>query len=237
MRCLLTGFANVRTMAYCQIIAFSHLRNVLNGRITNLMNFPNNSDLSFLEAYGHWINEWMQQGWDGYLITFMFHNLSGSMSTQVSQMHQEVTKAFSKLVTRMVRKPRSPSWAALLPKGVFVPDLPVVKRTKTPLKDVVTNDGLYMHGIIVANRWCRLIDPLDCHFREKRRTYAAGKIRSIDVVPITERPQYTTEYAGKGLKRPCFNTDHVLILPRTLSELPDPKLKGLNSNPERTRSA
>ena len=121
----------------------------------------------------------------------------------------------------MVRKPRSPTWAPLLPKGLFVPDLPVFKWTKTPILDVSTNNGLHMHGIILANRWGRLTDPLDVHFRDKRATYVAGKIRSIDVVKIKNRPQYTTDYAGKGLKRPCFNADHILILPRTLSELPD----------------
>jgi hypothetical protein len=177
--------------------------------------------LQLLEEYGEWINDWVQRGWDGYLVTVMFHNLSGSMDSQITQMHQEVTALFSKLVKRVVRKPRSPAWVPLLPKGIFVPDLPVFKRTKTPLNDVVTNNGLHMHGIILAHRWGRLTDPLDVHFSEKRRTYVAGKIRSIDVVKITERPQYTTDYAGKGLKRPCFNPDHILILPRALSELPD----------------
>ena len=82
---------------------------------------------------------------------------------------------------------------------------------------------MHMHGIILANRWNRLTDPLNRHFYEKRTTYVAGKIRSIDVVQIKDRRQYTTDYAGKGLKRPRFNTDHILVLPRTLSELPGSK--------------
>jgi hypothetical protein len=67
------------------------------------------------------------------------------------------------------------------------------------------SNGLHMHGIILANRWGCLKDPLDVHFRDKRATYVVGKIRSVDVVKIKDRPQYTTDYAGKGLKRPCFN--------------------------------
>ena len=31
--------------------------------------------------------------------------------------------------------------------------------TKTPILDVSTNNGLHMHGIILANRWGRLTDP------------------------------------------------------------------------------
>jgi hypothetical protein len=41
------------------------------------------------------------------------------------------------------------------------PDLPVFKRTKAFLPDVVTNDGLHVHGMIIANRWGRLTDCLD----------------------------------------------------------------------------
>ena len=93
------------------------------------------SDL--LAAYGNWVADWVQRGWDAYLVTVMFHNLAGSRNHQITQMHQEVTKLFSKLITRMVGKPRSPAWIPLLPKGIFVPDLPVVKRIKTPLRDVV----------------------------------------------------------------------------------------------------
>ena len=157
-----------------------------------------------LAAYGAWVVDWIQQGWDGYLVTVMFHNLPGSMNSQITQMHQEVTTLFSKLTTRMVRKPRSPTWAPLLPKGLFVPDLPVFKWTKTPILDVSTNNGLHMHGIILANRWGRLTDPLDRHFRDKRATYVAGKIRSIDVVKIKDRPQYTTRPFNSEVQRADF---------------------------------
>jgi hypothetical protein len=95
----------------------------------------------------------MENGWNGYLMTFMSHDLSGPMEAQISQMHQEVTKVFSKLLTRTVRKPRSPISAALLPKG----DLPILKRSKIPVRDATTNNGLHMHGVILANRWGRTI--------------------------------------------------------------------------------
>lgn len=123
----------------------------------------------------------------------MFHDLPGPMSTQISQMHREVTKVFSSLVTRMIRKPRSPNWVPFLPKGAFVPDLPVFKKSRILVPDASTNNGLHMHGVLLANRWGRLTDPLDVHFREKRATYLTGKIRSIDVLKIENRPRYTTE--------------------------------------------
>ena len=36
--------------------------------------------------------------------------------------------------------------------------------------------------------------------------------------------------ARKGLKRPCSDPDHILILPRTLSELPDVRFPGVFSS-------
>ena len=77
-----------------------------------------------LAGYGDWVNDSIQQGWDGYLLSVMFHNLPGPVNSQIIQMHQEVTTLFSKLITRMIRNPRSPTWVPLLPKGLFVPDLP-----------------------------------------------------------------------------------------------------------------
>ena len=35
--------------------------------------------------------------------------------------------------------------------------------------------------------------------------------------------KYVTSYAMKGLKRPMFTLDNVLVLPRTVGELPDLK--------------
>ena len=86
---------------------------------------------------------------------------------------------------------------------------------------MVINDGLHVHGIVVANRLGRISEPLDVHFGKNLEKYLTGNLRHIDVEPITRTAGYVTEYAMKGLKRPIFSMDHVLVLPRTLRELPD----------------
>jgi hypothetical protein len=40
---------------------------------------------------------------------------------------------------------------------------------------------------------------------------------------ITHMAKYVTGYGMKGLKRPTFSMDNILVLPRTLGELPDRK--------------
>jgi hypothetical protein len=183
-------------------------------------NFQYHHRLALIQAHGDWLQQWLDQGWDGYLFTFMFNQLPGSRRAMVQQMHQQIERWYGRLATRTIRKTRSPVWVPFLPKGIFVPDLPVPKRSKQDIRDVSTNDGLHMDGIVVANRWARIPETLDAYFEENLGTYLTSKLRHIDVQRITHRPEYVTEYALKGLKRPTFSEDDILVLPRTLSELP-----------------
>ncbi len=161
----------------------------------------------------------------------MFNQLPGSRRAMVHQMHQQLERWYGRLATRTIRKTRSPIWAPYLPKGIFVPDLPVPKRSKQSLRDVSTNDGLHMHGIMVANRWARIPETLDVYFEENLGTYVTSKLRHIDVQRITHRARYVTEYALKSLKRSTFSEDDILVLPRSLSELPDRNPSSVHNRP------
>jgi hypothetical protein len=183
-------------------------------------NFQFHHRLALIQAHGDWLQQWLNEGWDGYLFTFMFNQLPGSRRAIVHQMHQQLERWYGRLATRTVRKPRSPVWAPLLPKGIFIPDLPVPKRSKLRIRDVSINDGLHMDGIVVANRWARIPATLDVYFEENLGTYLTKKLQHIDVRRITHRPEYVTEYALKSLKRQTSSEDDILVLPRTLSELP-----------------
>ena len=131
-----------------------------------------------IEAYSTWVADLTAHGWDAYLATLMFDELAGSVHARIAQMHRDVTAVFSRLTTGMVRKPRSPEWAPLLPRGVFAPDLPVPKRQRAaePPRDPPANDGLHMHGILLANRSGRLTDRLDQHFEQNHSTYLIGAL-------------------------------------------------------------
>jgi hypothetical protein len=181
--------------------------------------------MAMTEAYARWVTDLMAQGWNAYFVTLMFHDLPGSRQAQIAQMHRDATAAFSRLATRMVRKPRSAPWVPQLPIAFFAPDLPVPKRRATPLCEPPANDGLHLHGIILTNGLGRLREPLDRHFQQRPRTYLVGKLRTIDVRKIKRNPEYTTDYALKGLKHPRLRPDHLLVLPRSLSELPHKVLR------------
>jgi hypothetical protein len=160
-------------------------------------------------------NGFLDAGWDEYLFTVMFHNLPGSKATKIIQMHHEVTTLYGRLATRMVRKPRLPSWAEYSPIGLFIPDLPVPKAkqgSKSTIADLSINDGLHLHGVVLGNRWGRVQVPLDEYFAENREKYLTGKIRHVDVQRITHDQDYVVEYALKGLVKHTVSEDDVLVL-------------------------
>jgi hypothetical protein len=69
-------------------------------------NFRFSHRLALIDAYGDWLQQWLDKGWDGYLITFLFNQLPGSRRAMVQQMHQHLEKRwYGRLATRMVRIP------------------------------------------------------------------------------------------------------------------------------------
>jgi hypothetical protein len=180
-----------------------------------------------IQGYGSWIQGYLDQeyrgrGWDGYFVTFMFQHISGSVEAKIQEMHRAIERVYGRLLTRFVaRKPKSKNKLGLLPRGVFFPDAPVLKHSKQALRDVTVNDGVHFHGIVVVNRGSKSKERLDVHFREKMRDYLSDNLQRIHVKPITYKPRYTTGYGGKSIKRRRFPMDYVLVLPKSLSELPD----------------
>jgi len=171
-----------------------------------------------IDGFGSWVQQHINDGWDGYLFTFMFNRLQGKQDSQRAQMHEEITAVYRKLVTRVVRKPNSPKNRDLLPRGVFFPDRPVARKRQHCLRDVSVNDGFHMHGVLVSPSTSRLKVGLDEHFREYSRLYLTPKLYRIDVRPITHSPDHVTQYAGKSLRSWQFAVDDVLILPESIGE-------------------
>ena len=198
---------------YCQMGKFDGSRNDSN---SDGYSFNSTKHLKLLiDGHAQWIKWYLDQGWDGYFFSVMFNNLPGKRETKIIQMHQEVTRLYGRLTTRMVRKPRSPKWAPLLPVGIFIPDLPAPKTKKglkSAIADVSINDGLHMQGIVLGNRWGRVRMPLDRYFEKEARQYLSRKIRHIDVQRITHKPAYVTEYALKGLLKRTVTPDDILVL-------------------------
>ena len=150
---------------------------VLNGKINqyqqqdNKMNeyFRYSQRLLLVQAYSDWVKNFHDQGWEGYLFSFMFNHIPGSRDARVYEMQKDLFRWYGRLLTRMYRNPRSSSSIEVLPKAVLFPDSPVPKHDKQSLRDVTVNDGLHCHGVLMAHDWGRLGCPLHLHTQRKHQ--------------------------------------------------------------------
>jgi hypothetical protein len=160
------------------------------------------------------IKQFTNEGWDAYLVSVLFHKIAGSMDTKKAQMNQETERIYNRLGTRMVRKTWSPKWARYLPIGIFVPDFPVPKSKgkKSSIEDVSINDGLHMGGILLGNKWGKVREGLERHFNHEKEVYQTGKIRNINIAPITHDLEDAVDYTFKSLKRRSCGLNDVQVL-------------------------
>ena len=178
-----------------------------------------------LKGYEQWVWERFNSGYDIYLFSFMFNEMPGNERAKIEGMNDEIKRLYSKLTTRIARKPRTHSGHRLLPLMILYPDKAVYKsfKRKLSLKEAKTNDGLHFHGICAADRRGRLKNFLDEYFETFQSDFTTQKLRSIHVQRVHSMPRYVTDYALKSFKRPWFKDDDIIVLPRTLDEVADQK--------------
>ena len=175
-----------------------------------------------LDAFGTWVTDTLDQGYTGYLTTFMFNYIPGNSKSIIGEMTKDIKQFYRTLVTRVVRNARK-AQIHQLPKLIALPDRPVPKHFKQALEDVVVNDGLHAHGITMIPERTRLDCDLDEHIRLRSSDYTDSRytrIRHIDARKIETRPGYTAGYGLKWLKRDSAAYVHLLILLVAKSELP-----------------
>ena len=172
-----------------------------------------------MEQVHKWTIEYLNLRWEAYFVTFLFRHIPGPAPEKIRQMQEEMSRFYGKLASWVVRKPRSPEFAHLLPRGVFFPDGPCYKREKQALRDVSINNGLHFHGIILVPTKSRLKVPFLQHLRDKKRTYGRGYLLKTHAEPIWDEQRFVADYAGKAVKRGRTSYDDVLILPKTGKEL------------------
>ena len=97
-------------------------------------------------GYYHMVKERLEEGWQGYLITFMFKGIRGARQGVIRQMQREVERVYATVLTRVLRPSPNKSIAAY-PLWIVCPDFPVPKHAKMDLKEVTVNDGLHYRGL------------------------------------------------------------------------------------------
>ena len=172
-----------------------------------------------LNGYMDWIEEKWDRGCDIYLFTFLFNQMPGKERAMIEQMKGEVQAFYSRLATRIARKPASPGGAKLLPLMVLYPDNRAYKGCNREIRECTVNDGLHFHGACAGDRRGRVKDFLHEFVEHNHERFVTRKLRKVHVIKATHLPRYVTDYALKAIKQPWFDRDDFVVLPRTIDEV------------------
>jgi hypothetical protein len=180
----------------------------------------NQSQAEIISAYAGFIDEKLDDGWRAYLLTFTFNQLPGKPVTAREIMRQELERMYATMVTRLVRKPRSPAAQELLPKWICFPDRPVPKGVRESLERIAPNDGVHFHAIAVFHPKSR-IRAIRKHVRQYQGLYLGngGKVARVDAARIRKTPERATDYALKSYSRGRYDADDFVVFPRSVTEL------------------
>jgi hypothetical protein len=181
----------------------------------------NQLQAEIISAYAAFIDDKLDDGWRAYLLTFTFNQLPGKPVTAREIMRQELERMYATMVTRVIRKPRSPAAQELLPKWICFPDRPVPKGVRESPDRIAPNDGVHFHAIAVFHPKSR-IRTIRRHVRQYQALYMGhgGKVAGMDAVRIRRTSERATDYALKSYSRRRYDSDDFVIFPRSVTELP-----------------
>ena len=184
----------------------------------------NSHEVASVDAVTSWWsreveNSVTRNGWNAYLVTFLFDHISGLPAKKLKIMQDSICRFYSTLVTRVVRKPNSIHQLRLRPRMLSVPDYPIFKHSRIGVREATVNDGLHMHSILSVPLESRLKEDLISHVGRKSRMYIKKPINSINFAPIENNTYTVTDYALKAVRRGRCRWEDVLFLPKSPSEL------------------
>ncbi|GJD96242.1 hypothetical protein [Methylobacterium iners] len=171
-------------------------------------------------GYGQIAIDHVAEGWSPYLLVLKFRHLGGRRDAVIAQMHSEATRAYEWILTRVWKRPYAASRRALLPCWIFAPDVPVAKRAKVNVRELIPNGGLHMQGVAVMPPGSRLREGLDVHLAREGLRYCprGGPLISLHATPITSNLDYVHRYNFKAVPRGRASFEDILQLPKSASE-------------------
>ena len=145
------------------------------------------NDVALVETITSWWSREVEDrvryhGWNAYLVTFLFNHIPGSPTAKIKLMQDAVSRFYSKLVTRVVRKPNSVDQLFNRPRLMVAPDYPVFKYEKIGLQAATVNDGLHLHSILAVPLKSRLKEDVASHVEQSPYLYVKSPLRKITLM-------------------------------------------------------
>ncbi|MBB2703587.1 MULTISPECIES: hypothetical protein [Rhizobium] len=172
-----------------------------------------------INAYQSMVEERVDAGFEGSLLTLMFKDLKGSEAACKARMENEVERIYATLLTRFLKdqsKVPIDEW----PFFMGCVDWPVHKKVKKAIHGIANNDGMHFGGIYMVPPKTRTAMNLeDVVERAMPQIMRSGLLTNIHVKPIRDTPRKAAGYVLKSFDRLRIGSDEILILPRHHSEM------------------
>lgn len=177
-----------------------------------------------VEAYAGWVESLLKEGFDGYLLTFMFRPIPGSVAAKEREMYGVVERTFRKVLTRTTRRPRTAE-SDQMPIWLGCTDWPIPKWDKDYFANIAINDGQHVHVIALdppCSRFRKGGVELGNHiFFDSQKLYFQTEpyLDRIHDRKIEVSPRRVASYVLKAVNSGRTAQDAILVLPRARSEL------------------
>jgi len=195
----------------------------------------NQTDLAaiWIKGCAEWMYKLVLTGWKLYYVNFMFEPLRGPPSAIIPKMRRGIYKFYGRFCTEFIHDGRAESEKKRMPRFWLFPDLPAPKNEKNSLREVTINGGLHYNGPMLLPPVSRFQECPIKHLEGNRAKYARHGIARIHLVPggdISGLADYAAksiknrraaDYAAKTIKNRRANEDDIIVLPRTVGELPE----------------
>jgi len=188
-----------------------------------------------IDEISSFVQERIDAGYKPYFLTFMFNQFNGNRQTILAQMHFQIERFNRQLITRVHRSPNSISATNNLPILIGFADLPkIFRKAKKPLVDVITNDGLHFHAILLMPTKSRIKGSFIDHVKQNQNVYVHdSSLNRIDVLEVDRTLRDLVGYTFDAFENGRISWDDgFMLFPKSQSESDG----GSKFNPERLSS-
>jgi hypothetical protein len=176
---------------------------------------------AWTEGLETWVYEWTCQFWRPYYINIMFQRLHGRHDQILAQMRRVIEcRFYARLVTEFSRRPRAVSQRSRIPKFQLFPDLSVWKKKKVSLGRAIINETLHYNGVMLIPPVSDLNESPVALMKRLQRIFAGHGISRVHVEELNFTVDKNADYAVKTILSGRESSDGIIVLPRTLDELP-----------------
>ncbi len=137
-------------------ITFRNVSDILHQEETMWQPYYYSSHYLKLIVEGHvaTIEYYVAQGWQAFLLSFMFHNIPGKPEDVLLRMENEIYRIYTSIIFWDVKQPRLAKNKDRVSKWILCPDYPVPKGVKGRISDIsINNGGKHFGGVGLLPPW------------------------------------------------------------------------------------